>query len=157
MLKFHMSRNLIYMAISLLFLFMPAPVWAGDDSSTIVVDSDNPPASKPIKADKSTKVISLKGKRSTSEGGTRRDSGDVCVDLKRSYYCKSLGRQAWLTINGMYLGTIDGVAWKDAGQPTGAYLGDLASGRPIAEWVIYNHLARSGVFYFIITIDNGTL
>lgn len=136
-----------YAVVILAAMLVASPLFAATEEKTIVVDSENPVKHKTIKADKRTKVINIKGKRDREADSAR--SGDVCMKMK-GYYCSSLGKQAWLTINGMYLGVIEGVAWKEAGQPTGAYLGDITSGRPPMEWVVFNHLATCDGFYFII-------
>lgn len=105
---------------------------------SITIEGSAPPKERQIKADDKTKVIFLKGE--AREPG---DNKGLCEELEKRYYCKEVGKEAWLADSGAYLGLITGLAWKERGQTLAAYPGPDGS-------IKVNHLSGRSAFYFII-------
>lgn len=161
------------MLLSLLTAFSIAPPFlscAHARDKTIIVDENNPPRTRQIKPSWNTRVISIINTRAADTENSPAD--DICPALG-GYYCKSVGREAWLklepmvpdktTISGKevwldigaaFIGRIAGVAWKDKGGAIGRYLGQLEAGFSVEKSIRKNHLSSRDSFYFII--DTGT-
>jgi hypothetical protein len=148
------------MAFFALSLFLTIPAHARE--RTIIVDEKNPPKTRRIKPSGNTKVITIRSEKPAGKAPSI--DGDICPALG-GYYCKSVGKEAWLREAGLYLGRISGVAWRDKGQPMGLYLGALeveASDKPpedapakplLLELLRKNTLSMSDTFYFIISVE----
>lgn len=149
--------------ISLLTVIVMAcclPLGASAHTRTITISESSPPTrTSPQRtgADKNTRVINIKGPKTPASSGGEGD--DICPDLN-DYYCKSVGRDAWLAGGGAYLGRIAGVAWKDKGEVVGQYLETTAEaalpGGTLEDVISRNHLSAFATFYFIIEVKGLT-
>jgi len=149
---FPLKGILLFLVFSFALLLCPGlPCPAGAQERTIIVDEKNPPKARKTRPSGNTKVVIIKGKSDEDEPPPAAD-GDICSSLG-GYYCKQVGREAWLGEGGMYLGRITGVAWREKGQPVGLYLGTPVKDSPIEEALSKNALSKSGTFYFIIVVE----
>jgi len=134
------------------------------EGKTIIVDENHPPKTRSTKSLTNTRIICINN--SPSEGERQTTEDNICPSLG-GYYCKSLGRQAWLRVDyptaldedgpttSFYLGRIVGVTWRDSGQPVGMYLAARPDfSRPLSAYLRSNVPSPSDTFYLII--ETGT-
>lgn len=126
----------------------------------ITIDESTVPSApdvRKVKADKNTRVINIKGGKKDVAPASSGGGEDICPGLG-GYYCKSVGREAWLAgvPNGFYLGRIVGVVWKDKDDVMGQYLQPSAeatlSAGTLKDALLRNHLSAMDSFYLIIEV-----
>jgi hypothetical protein len=145
------ARRRSWSALALLLGLALLPVLAAPgyaaEPDTIVIDGNAPRTYVPPKADRNTRVITVKGRN----GASAVPDGDICADLGARYICSHVGLTAFDASTGETLGTITGVAWKRSGEVIGT-----AAPEPDDPGPRTNITAARDGFYYMVG-DDATL